>query len=149
MSSATVRSTVKSFIESASSEKFVDLTARFEMVSALLESEGIGMDDDWVGIEFIGHDEVPITIPATNSTGKYRETGGIFFHVVTRAKIASGNSILTRGEALRDSLRGQNISGIRVDSVSPLNFGQGAALHFEDGWMSGSFILSYEFDKNL
>lgn len=150
MSSAYVRTQIKDFLAAnAPGEKIVDLTGRFEEIGELLENEGILDDADWLGLDFIGNDEVPITVPATNLSGKYRETGVIYFHLVTRAALGQSASVLSRGEALRDLLRGQRIGNMIVESTTPVNFGAGAALRFEGGYISGSFLLSYERDLDL
>lgn len=149
MSSSTVRSTILSFLDANSDEDFIDLTARFEEISEMIAGAGLEPSDPWVGVEFIGNDEVPITIRASNQSGKYRETGAIYLHVVAKARLGAGSGLLTRGETLRDLLRGRNISGIRIESVAPLNFGSGATLQFDSGYMSGSFLAAYEFDKEV
>lgn len=152
MSSVYVRDTFKAFIVAqAATESLVDLSAHFESVEDLLaqQTPPLGPKVPWLGIEFLPSDEVPIAIATGNTQGKYRESGIIQLHVVGIAKLGVADSILTRGETLRALLRGRNISGIRIESVSPVNFALGATLDFEAGFMSGTILVSYEHDKDL
>lgn len=125
------------------------MTALFEEVRDLLAEMDIQPDAPWLGLQFIGADEVPVALAATNDQGKYRETGAIYFHIVSEARIGVGDAMLTRGETLRNLLRGRRIGDIIVDSVSPMNFDSGATLQFEGNYMSGSFIVSYRRDLDL
>lgn len=120
-------------------------------ISELIEDAGLTAADPWLGIQFIGDDEVPVTIPATNTKGKYRETGAIYFHFVKRAQAVLGQAddLLARGEVLRDIIRGRRIGSIIIESVTPMNFDQGTTLQFEGGYISGSFIAAYQYDKDL
>jgi hypothetical protein len=149
MSSPYVRTTIKQFIDDNSSEDVVDLTSLFQEIKELLADNGIQPDAPWLGIQFIGDDEIPIALAATNVVGKYRETGAIYFHIVQTAQIGVGDGMLTRGELLRNLLRGRRIGDIIVDSVTPMNFDNGATLQFEGGYMSGSFLVSYRRDLDL
>jgi len=149
VSSPYVRTTIKQFIDDNSSESVVDLTALSEEIKEMLADYGIQPDAPWLGIQFIGDDEVPIALAATNVLGKYRESGAIYFHVVETARLGCGDIMLTRGEALRNLLRGRRIGDIIVDSVTPMNFDNGATLQFEGGYMSGSFLISYRRDLDL
>jgi len=145
-----VRTAIKDFLAAnAATETVIDLTALFQELKELIEDNGLTSDDPWLGLEFIGNDEVPITIPATNTSGKYRESGAIYFHVVDIAKLGAGSGLLTRGETLRNLLRGRRIGTVRIESVTPMNFNSGATLQFEGGYMSGSFLVGYENDKDL
>lgn len=146
MSSAYVRTKIKDFLTANSAEtEYVDLSVQYEEILDVVS----GYDAMWIGLEFFGDSEIPITIPATNDQGKYREVGSVYFHVVEPAKLAAANSILTRGEALRDILRGQRIESILIEEVTLLNFGSGATLQFEGGFVSASFLASYERDLDL
>lgn len=150
MSSSAVRTAVKSFLASdIPTETFLDMSGKYEELPEFLASEGVGMEDTWVGLEFVAADENPITVGSNNTKGKYRESGAIYFHVVDIAKLGVSDTILARAEAIRNTLRGRNISGVSVESITPPNFGPGAALNFEDGFMSCSFILEYQFDIDL
>lgn len=150
MSSAYVRSTIKQFLEdNASEETLVYLTAVYQEIKELLADFEIQPDASWLGVQFIGNDEVPIALAATNDQGLYRETGAIYFHVVAPARLGAGDSLLTRGETLRDLFRGRRIGDIVVESVTPMNFDSGATLQFEGGFMSGSFFVAFHRDLNL
>lgn len=150
MSSLYVRNQLKQFLSTyAPSEKVVDLTAEFSELSDLLETYEISLNDTWTGVQFIGHDEVPITVGSNNSHGKYRETGAIYIHVVDIASLGVSDRILARAESLRDLLRGRKLGTMFLESMTPVNFESGAALRFEDGYMCGSFMLSYQNDKDF
>jgi hypothetical protein len=93
--------------------------------------------------------ELPISLSATNNSGKYREIGAIYIHVVGVAAINAASGIRARADALRAGIRGQNIDGIRIESITPANFNAGATLQFEGGWTGASVIASYETDIDL
>lgn len=150
MSSVYVRAEIKNFIATEFPlEKVIDLSGQYETMDQIIANEGLAPDDPWLGIEFIANDEVPITVPATNSQGRYREDGAIYFHIVEVASLGNSGTILSRGESLRNKLRGQRIGQIIVESITPLNFGSGATLQFEGGYTSASFVLSYQRDLEL
>lgn len=150
MSSVTVRTAIKQFLtDNASGESVVDLSGDFQDFKQLLADAGVQPDAPWLGVEFIGDDEVPIALAATNVLGKYREFGSVYFHIADVAKIGCSDAILTRGEVLRDLFRGSRIGSILIESVTPINFGRGATLDFEGGYMSGSFLIAYQMDKDL
>lgn len=150
MSSVYVRTEIKNFLADESDETVVDLTSQFgELKQFLAEEYDVQPDSPWLGIQFIGDDEIPVSLAATNDQGKYRETGAIFFHVVDVARLGNGDSLLTRGETLRNLFRGRRIGSIIIDSVTPMNFDSGATLQFEGGFMSGSFLAGYRRDLDL
>lgn len=149
MSSPYVRTTIKTFLSINSSEDVVDMTSLFQEIKELLADNGIQPDAPWLGLDFSGDDEIPIALAATNDQGKYRETGSIYFHVVEVARLGVGDVMLTRGEALRNLMRGRRIGDILIDSVTPMNFLSGATLQFESGYMSGSFLVAYRRDLDL
>lgn len=150
MSSLAVRTTIKNFITTEfPGEKLVDFTAQYAEMKELLQALNIGEEQDWLGIEFYGGEEEPITVPATNDQGKYREEGAIEFHIVTVAQLGAGDTLLTRAEALRDRIRGQRIGLVTITSMTTPNTGAGATLQFDGGFMSASFFASYEYEKDL
>lgn len=149
MSSPYVRTQIKDFLAANSGESVIDLTALFEEIKELLAENNIQPDAPWLGVQFVGSDEIPVALSATNDQGLYRETGAIYFHVVATAQLGVGDAMLTRGETLRNLFRGRRIGDIIVDSVTPMNFDSGATLAFEGGYMSGSFFVSYRRDLNL
>jgi hypothetical protein len=114
-----------------------------------LDDNGVSPDADWLGVQFIADSEEPVSLSATNDQGCYREYGAILFHFCTIARIGNGDALLTRGEVLRNLLRGQRLGAIVIESVTPMNFDSGATLQFEGGYMSGSFIAAYYLDINL
>ncbi len=150
MSSVYVRTQILGFLQSeASSETVVDLTSVYQEIKELLTEAGVQPDAPWLGVQFIGDDEIPIALAATNDQGKYRETGAIYFHLCAVAQIGNSGGLLTRGEVLRNLFRGRRIGNILVQSVTPMNFDNGATLQFEGGYMSGSFLMSYQHDLDL
>jgi hypothetical protein len=150
MSSLYVRTEIETYIGTAlPTESLVDLTADFEVLDKMLFREGITGNDPWLGIQYVGSDEIPVAVASTNNTGKYRETGAIYIHVVEKTRVNVHTAILTRAELVRDAFRGRNVNGVRIESVSPPNFGTGATLNFEGGYTSASVILVYEYDLNL
>ena len=153
MSSVNVRTAIANFLAAnAPTEKQIDLTAQYAELKELIEDAGLGPEESWIGLQFIGDDEIPITVPATNTQGRYRETGAIFIHVVeiaSKLRLGGGNPLLTRGETLRNLMRGRRIGAILIESVTPMNFEAGATLQFEGGYMSGSFVASYQYDLEL
>ncbi len=150
MSSVYVRTQIAAFVAAnASDEKTIDLTALYGEISEVIEAADIDPDSPWLGIQYIGDDEVPVGLAANNETGLYRETGAILFHVVDVARLGVGARLLTRGETLRNLFRGRRIGDIIIESCSPMNFEDGATLQFEGGFMAGTFTVSYQRDLNL
>lgn len=150
MSSSYVRTQVKAFITSnIPSEDVIDLTGEFDNIKDLLAKNSINPNDPWTALQFIGNSELAITVPATNTDGKYREFGVVIIHIVERSKATAVASCLTRAEAFRDAFRGQRINDILIKEVSPPNFDQGATLNFEGGYTSAAVIVTYERDLDL
>lgn len=149
MSSAYVRTEIKDFLEDESEETVVDLTAAHQDFKQMLADAGVQPDAPWLGLQFIGEDEIPVALAATNDQGMYRETGAIYVHVCDVARLGAGDLLLTRGEVLRNLFRGRRIEDIVIESVTPMNFDLGATLEFEGGYMSGSFLVAYYRDLNL
>lgn len=144
MSGAIVRTEIFNFLAAnAPTESVVDLNGQYDELEDLLADSGIGPNDPWLGVQFVGDAEIPITIGSNNTTGKYRETGVVLLHVVAIAKLGVSDTILTRAETLRTLFRGQKLGTMFIESMTPVQFDQGAALKFEDGYMCGTFILSY------
>lgn len=149
MSSSYVRTNIKSFLDANSAEDYVDLTSHYEELSQLLAEEGIQPDAPWLGISFIGGQEIPVSLPATNVQGLYRETGVVQFHAVAVAAINVRPGLENRLTALQNLFRGQRIGDIVVDDMLVMNFDSGATLEFEAGYMSGTFSINYHRDLNL
>lgn len=146
MSSKAVRDLVMDFLEDNSTETLVDLTGQFEDLRVLLRESEVQPDAPWLGIEFIGDPEEPVSLSATNDKGLYRETGMVQLHICAVAKIGVGASLVDRGEVLRNLFRGERIGGIMIESVSPVNTGPGATLEFEAGYVSGTVSVGYKYD---
>lgn len=146
MSSSIVRSLVKSFLDDNSNEAVIDLSGEFGEMNQILGEANIQPEAPWLGLEFVGNDETPIGLAADNTQGLYREVGLISLHVCAEAKIGVGQSILGRGETLRNLFRGRRIGSIVVESVTPVNFGPGATLQFDGGYVSGTITITYHAD---
>lgn len=148
-----MRTQFKTFLTTnAPTENYIDLTADFRELRLIISSESLQHDDPWMGVEFIGSDEVAFGLTATNTAGLYRETGTMQVHIVepvNRDVDTMRNNLLTRAETLRNLLRGRRINDIVVDNVTPPNTGAGATLQFEGGYQSASFTVGYYRDKNL
>lgn len=150
MSSLAVRTAIFNFISSvAPTENVIDLSGQYAEIQDLIEEAGLAYDDPWLGVQFIGNDDVPITVGANNDTGMYRETGGIYIHVIGVAKLGVAGSILSRGEALRDAFRGMRIGEILIDGMTPINFDTGATVRFSGGYIGASFLVSYVREYNI
>jgi hypothetical protein len=147
MSSVYVRTEIQNFLDLNTSEDYIDLSGQFSEIQDLVSESGLLPNDPWVGIEFVGNDEVPVTVGSHNSQGMYREIGAIYFHVVAPAGLGVQGAMLTRTEAIRDLLRGMRINNILIESVTPPTFDSG--LRFEGGYLSCSFFVSYEYEFNL
>jgi hypothetical protein len=148
MSSTYVRSEIINFLGANSAETFLDLSGEFDVIDDFLDANAVGPDDNWIGVEFIGSEEIPVTVGANNITGRYRESGGVSISIVAPAALGASSGILTRAEVLRNLLRGQRIGDIVIDNVTPANFDSGA-LRFEGGWMSAGFFMGYEYEYNI
>lgn len=149
MSSKYVRDQFKTWLTANSAESYIDLTGEYENLNELLTANGIGRNDDWLGLQFIGSSEEPISISSTNTSGKFREIGSFFLHIVSRAKADVADGIIDRAEILRNNLRAIRINDIVIESVSPPNFESGATLQLEGGYQSASIIANYERDLDL
>ena len=148
MSSLSVRNLIRDFLEDNSVETVVDLTGEFENLKDMLLEHEVQPDAPWLGLEFIGDSELPVSLHATNELGLYREMGQIQLHVCAVARIGVGASIENRAEVLRNLFRGRRIGGIVIESVSPVNTGPGATLGFEGGYVSGTVSVAYYYDMS-
>lgn len=151
MSSETVRNEIKNYFASdvTSETNVLDVTAKFDFLFDYLNDNGVGPKDRWLGLQFVGSDEQPISVPATNSQGKYREFGSIFMHIVEVARSTADVQLITRSENIRQKFRGLNLNGVRIESVSPPNFEFGATLNFDGGYTACTIVVNYEYDINI
>lgn len=150
MSSVYVRDQLKAFIGTdLATENLIDLTGEYRDVDDVIAGASLTFKDPWLGIQFVGSQDIPITVAANNIQGLYREIGTVMLHIVEMASSTSTGDILTRSETIRDAFRGQRINDIIVEEVTPPNFEQGATLDFESGYVAATIILSYERDLNL
>lgn len=146
MSSKAVRDLVFEFLDEKSDEIAIDLTGQYQNLRSMLTQAGVQPDAPWLGVEFIGDGEEPVSLAATNTQGLYREVGMIQLHVCAVAKLGVGIGLVNRGEVLRDLFRGERIGGIIVEAVRPMNTGPGATLEFEAGYVSGTVEIEYHYD---
>ncbi len=149
MSSLPVRTAIRSFLSTNSSESVVDLTGHFEELKDMLESAGVSPDEPWLGLDFSSDGEEPVSLTADNEKGLYREFGLVLMHVCAVAKIGVGASLETRGEALQNLFRGQRIGGVIIEKVTPLNTNSGATLEFDGGYVAGTVTVQYYYDRAL
>lgn len=147
MSSSYVRTQIKNFIGvEAPTENLIDLSSKYNSIHDLIKRAGYTPSDPWLGVSFIGAEELPVSTPANNTTGLYREFGTILLHVVSPIRYDAGDLILARAEALRDSFRGSRIGDVLIESVGPPNTEDGATLQFEGGYTSASVVINYYRD---
>lgn len=149
MSSSYVRTEIKTFLSANSAENIIDLTGQYLKLHEMITAEGLTRNDPWLGLQFIGSTETPQSLVSTNSAGRYREIGSLFFHVVDRVSDTLRDDLLGRAETLRNLLRGRRINDIVIEGVTPPNFEQGATLDLEGGYSSASIIVNYYRDLNL
>lgn len=148
MSSLPVRTLVRQFLADNSTETVVDFTAQYDDLRSLLKEFNVGPDAPWLGLDFIGDEELPISLTANNEQGLYREYGAISLHICAVARIGVGSSIESRAEILRNLFRGRRIGRIVVEAVSPVNTGPGSTLEFEAGYVSGTVNVDYYYDMS-
>ena len=151
MSSIAVKTKFDNFLDTeiTTETKIVDVTGSFDELKDFREINNIGLRDRWLAVQYVGAEEEPISVASNNSQGKYREYGSIFLHVIDPVSPSSQVSILTRAKNIRDKIRGQNIDGIRIESVTPPNFEAGATLNFDGGYTAAAIVINYEYDINL
>ena len=146
MSSSYVRSEIFNFLDDETGETVIDLSTQVDDFKQMLANENVQPNAPWLGVDFIGDDEIPVSLAATNEVGLYRESGLIRLHVCAEGKIGAQNDMLSRGESLRNLFRGRRIGSIVIESVSPINFGIGATLEFDGGYVSGTIVIGYRRD---
>ena len=151
MSSLFVRDEVESFLRSnAPSETIIPIDGDFDYINDLVIRYRLTPRSNWVGLQFIGAEEEPISLTANNSQGCYREIGVFYIHVVAPSTLGGARAILQRGEVIRDLIRGQRIADkILIERVAPVNLNAGATLTFQGGYSSGLIVVEYEYDKHL
>lgn len=151
MSSSFVRTQILNYFASdiTTETNVLDVTAKFDFLLDFLNDNGVTAKDRWLGLQFVGAEEQPISVPANNSQGRYREFGSIFVHIVEVARSNSDVQLITRSENIRQKLRGLNLNGVRIESVSPPNFEFGATLNFDGGYTACAIIVNYEYDINI
>ncbi len=148
MSSAVVRTAIKAFLATEiPGESVIDLSAQFGDFKQMVAQGGVQPRAPWLGLDFIANEELPISLTANNEQGLYRELGSVLLHICAEAKLGVGQTILTRGEALRNLFRGRRIGPIVIESVTPVNFGPGATLEFDGGYVSGTITVAYHADS--
>lgn len=147
MSSLPVRNLIRNFLAENSPETVVDITGLWDNLRDGLAEAGVQPDAPWLGLEFIGEPEEPVSLTANNQQGLYREYGLVQLHVVAPARIGVGQSLETRGQSLHDLFKGRRIGGIIVERIFPLNTGPGATLDFEAGFVSGTIGIQFHYDS--
>jgi hypothetical protein len=148
VSSANVRTLAKTFFEDNSAENLIDMSDIFGELNQVLTAAGLQPGVPWVGIEFVANEDKPVSLAADNTQGLYREMGSIILHIAEEAKIGVGASLLSRAEVLRKLFRGVRIGNIVVEGVTPPNFGRGATLEFDGGYMACTITIAYHADSS-
>jgi hypothetical protein len=151
MSSKYVRDTMLAHLNTELAPvKVVDFKATYQVLEDLFAAEGISPEDQWIGIQFLPADENPVGLSADNTTGYYRETGGMFMHIVSPVKDSAGDDILNLSETVRNLLRGAKVNNdIYMQSVTPPNYEAGGTLQMDGGFTSASVIVNYYRDFSL
>ena len=150
MSSLHVRNEILNFLQTEiPTESVIDLTGDFLELSDLLEESGLQHGDPWLGLQFLGSEEIPVDVGATNTRGKYREVGAIYLHIVDVASLGIHNVILSRAEAIRNKFRGRRIGQVIITGVAPANFGEGITLSFSGGYTAAVVQVDYTRDLDL
>lgn len=149
MSSVYVRDEIKAFIAANSAETVVDISMDYRDLEEMLSDNSLDYESQWIALQFVGSEEVPLGLTANNTQGKYRETGLVFIHVINPIIGSYASQILSRSETLRNLFRGQRINDIIVESVGPINTDDGTTLQFEAGFTSGTFAVNYYRDLDL
>ncbi len=150
MSALYVRDQFKQFLlEKFPSENFIDLTGQFGNIQEFIEDSGITRNDNWIGLEFLGDDEVAVGLAADHEQGCYREFGVVVLHIVDIAAIGVGQDIVLKAESIRNTLRGRRINDIIINSVSPPDFRSSSTLQFESGYIGASISANYQYTFNI
>lgn len=150
MSSSYLRTQIKSFIATnLATENVIDLTGEYREIDDVIAGASLTYENPWLGIQFIGNEEIPINIVGNNAAGCYREMGVVMLHIVEMAKSTAVASILARAETIKSAFRGQRINDILIEGLTPENFERGATLDFESGYVAATIMVSYERDLNL
>jgi hypothetical protein len=154
MASKVVRDKIKTFISanlptSSAGQTLVDFSGLYQELNEFRQDYSLDFDEPFLAISFVPGEETPNTIASNNTAGMYREIGGCFIHIVDVAKFGVADSILTRADDLITLLRGRNIDGVRVESITTPSFEDGTTLKFDGGYISASIFISYEHDTNL
>ena len=148
MSSNYVVNEVMNFISTEiPTESAFDITGEYEYFHEFLEDNGI--TGAWLGVQFVGTEEIPINIGSANTSGKFREIGMFMLHICERSRLGVGSPIRTRGETLQQKFRGMRIGDMIIESVSTPNFESGATLNLDGGYTSATINIHYERDNNL
>jgi len=147
MSSQTVRDLIKNYMAvEFPSESLIDLTEQYDYLEDMLRDNNVSMSDPWVGIQFLGGDEIPVDISANNTQGCYRESGTIWIHVVEMARLGPKTTLIPRADSIRSKFRGKRLGDMVIRSVSPPATGAGATLNFEGGYIAALIQITYDYD---
>ena len=144
MSSVYVRDQIKTFLDDNSAESIVDMSGEFREIKDLMEANSLGVDSEWIGLQFVGSSQELISVPK----GYYREYGSVFLHVVAPVSIGAIDGILTRCETISSLFRGERINDIIIESVSPPNTESGTTIEFDNNFTSASVYLDYYRDRD-
>lgn len=125
MSSAAVRTAIKAAVEAAAAPwDVLDLSDYLSIDDALSNAS-----DQAVLIQYVVADEQIASIGGEGNQG-WEEEGSVVVHLVTASGFAS-SSIVTKGDAIREALRGSRLtSNITIESCEPFtDFGTATGLY--------------------
>ena len=143
MSSKYVRETINQYLTDNSAETFIDISGEFRELLDMVKDNGVGVDDNWIGVQYAASVEEPISIQAKC----YREFGVVLMHVVAPISLnVIYTNILDRAETIMNLFRGKRIGDIVIESITPLNTEKGTTLEFDNNFTSGTFFVNYYRD---
>ncbi len=150
MSAPAVRTATLTYLRTKfPTKKIVDLSGRFEMLQTYLKSQSIGLEEEWVGIQFEGDIDEPQALATSNERGFWVENGMIFVHCVSPASSTSPNSTVTTAHDFRKALRSYRLlPKCYIETVTPPNTESGTAFLFESGFMSATVAAFYRYEMN-
>lgn len=150
MSSLYARTQIENFITTnLPTENLIDLTGEYDNVKDLVAKAGITGRDPWLGIQYVGSEEIPVTVDSNNSQGYYREVGVVYLHVVAVSQLGVAGVIIPRAEEIRKQFRGQRLGELVILGVSTPDFNDGATLRFEGGYTAAAVRIEYRRDFAL
>lgn len=138
MSSADVRQQVFSAVEALAAPWPTYDTSDYINLEDILQNN----TDSCVLVQFITADDVMASIGGEGNQG-WEESGTIVLHLMVPAGFTS-DAAVTKGEELRNGLRGSRLGRITLESVEPFtDFGAGATGMYGGAWKGWASNMFY------